>query len=129
MYEYDTVAEGVLIPWPEAGFEQRKNVTTYGSGVVAYDYSCHWTTVTEVNRTTWFIMTADTLSGGIGWIPWSDGDVQPIPDTGTLTSKKIFYVDIEISMYRGHNRVSRFHRPPYFVNCSIIFGQLHPHGS
>lgn len=29
-------------PWPEPGFERSQHVTTYESGVVVYNYSCHW---------------------------------------------------------------------------------------
>ena len=45
VYGYDTVGEGMLIPWPESGHEQSQNITIYASDIVVYNHSCHWTPV------------------------------------------------------------------------------------
>lgn len=85
VYGYDTVAEGVLIPWLETGFEQNMGVI-YRSDVVVYNYSCHWTNgeVQSSERLNIFTnLTNDAVLGG--WRP-----LWPIfANTGMLTSAEI----------------------------------------
>lgn len=102
VYGYDTVEEGVLIPWPESGLEQSQNITMYESDVAVYDYSCHWT-----------VVKVDYSSGGLGvltlgaapndtveWSLWSSLNTIPnaLPEGGMSTSSEIF-LDNELHLF------------------------------
>lgn len=107
VYGYDTVGEGVLIPWPESGLEQSQNVTHYGSDVAAYNYSCHWTAV-EFNYSYYPFRPSIVIPGSpkdTQWIPWSSLYPTPLSllEHGTSTSSGIFF-DNELFMQRQHFR-------------------------
>lgn len=105
VYGYDTATEGVLIPWPELGFEQSQNVTIYGSDVVVYNYSCHWE-VADVYQPDTDLTAAITIPGAppnnTQWIVWIQTLDWWVPDEGMLTYSEYFRVDNDLPTQRQY---------------------------
>ncbi len=78
VYGYDTITEGVLIPWPEPGFERSQNITTYESDVVVYNYSCHWPGAFSVVTTQKLLGYGLSIAipgvspNDVEWVAWDD---------------------------------------------------------
>lgn len=83
VYGYETVAEGVLIPWPESGFEQSENVPMYESDVVGYNYSCHWASVEAHHHG---IAAPSVLPNGLKWGVLSNSIPGILPAKGILVA-------------------------------------------
>ncbi len=96
VYGYETPTEGILIPWPEFGFERSQNITMYESDVAVYNYSCQWSgsfsasMPANANRSDLAVVIPGVSPNGTEWVVWGDGMDNHSLDEGMLTSSGIF---------------------------------------